>query len=145
MEHFQKRKILLQGTMVYLWWKMSPLTCCVLPHPGPECEPDQAGPAADWSADEGEWPGPAGHWSHSQWLAAGDWQHAPRLLYRQQQWGLFLLLLWEDLSLMKKYTCLFQKRELSFKGQVQGYRWFLTRFPLKLENDDIGETVIWGL
>ena len=107
----QKRKVLLQRTMVYLWWKMSPLTCCVLPHPGPDCEPDQADPAADWPADEGEWSGPAGHWSHSQWLAAGDWQHAPRLLYHQQQWGLFLLLLWEaDLSLMGKYTCLFQKR-----------------------------------
>ena len=33
-----------------------------------------------------------------------------------------------------------------FKGQVQGYGWFLTRFTLKLaENDDVGETVIWGL
>ena len=32
------------------------------------------------------------------------------------------------------------------KGQVQGWGWFLTRFPLKLaENADVGETVIWGL
>ena len=32
------------------------------------------------------------------------------------------------------------------KGQVQGYGWFSTRFPLKLtENDDVGETAIWGL
>ena len=32
------------------------------------------------------------------------------------------------------------------KGRVQGYGWFLTRFPLKLaENADVGETVIWGL
>ena len=34
----------------------------------------------------------------------------------------------------------------SVKGQVQGEEWFLTRFPLKLtENDDVGETVIWWL
>ena len=32
------------------------------------------------------------------------------------------------------------------KGQVQGSGWFLTWFLLKLaENDDVGETVIWGL
>ena len=32
------------------------------------------------------------------------------------------------------------------KGQVQGWGWFLTRFPLKLaDNDDVGKTVIWGL
>ena len=34
----------------------------------------------------------------------------------------------------------------TFKGQVQGLGWFLTQFLLKLaENDDVGETVIWGL
>ena len=32
------------------------------------------------------------------------------------------------------------------KVQVQGLRWFLTRFPLKFaENNDVGEIVIWGL
>ena len=32
------------------------------------------------------------------------------------------------------------------KGQVQGWGWFLTRFPLKFaENNDVGEIVIWGL
>ena len=32
------------------------------------------------------------------------------------------------------------------KGQVQGLRWFLTRFALKFaENNDVDEIVIWGL
>ena len=46
-------------------------------------------------------------------------------------------------SVLKKYetSCQF-----SVKGQVQGSGGFLTKFPLKLaENDDVGETVIWGL
>ena len=35
---------------------------------------------------------------------------------------------------------------VNIKGQVQGSGWFLTWFPLKLaENNDVGETVIWGL
>ena len=43
----------------------------------------------------------------------------------------------------------------SIKGQVQGWEWFLTWFPLKFaenndalkfaENNDVGEIVIWGL
>ena len=34
----------------------------------------------------------------------------------------------------------------SFKGQVQGLGWFLTRFPLTFaENNEVGEIVIWGL
>ena len=34
----------------------------------------------------------------------------------------------------------------TLKGHVQGLGWFLTRFPLKFaENNDVDETVIWGL
>ena len=36
--------------------------------------------------------------------------------------------------------------QAALKGQVQGEEWFLTRFSLKLaENDDVGETVICAL
>ena len=35
------------------------------------------------------------------------------------------------------------KNDFCIKGQVQGWRRFLTRFPLKFaENNDVGETVI---
>ena len=38
------------------------------------------------------------------------------------------------------------RRKQFLKGQVQGWGWFLTRFPLKFaENNDVGEIVIWGL
>ena len=34
--------------------------------------------------------------------------------------------------------------DVRLKGQVQGWGWFLTRFPLKFaENNDVGEIAIW--
>ena len=76
------------------------------------------------------------NWTYYQffWKHSFDFDKGPKPRTRSPNW--IHLIFWISAYSFK----------ILVEGQVQGQGWFLIRFPLKLtENDDVGETVIWGL